>query len=159
MAELHDDGQQVMLTLRLPPHLTLGSERRAKQMTSRTVALMKRARPLAMEVEGDCVAGTYSTAHVDAVRSVCRKINAYLASLELAPLHPKIVDEVLRITSSERTRWTKDGRLPRTGAGSFGLGRRMIFFPLYPIDIIRRLASEPETIEGWRLSDRRQEQP
>src|ERR1700733_11241456 len=31
--------------------------------------------------------------------------------------------EILGITPSERRRWTKDGRLPQSGSGSFGRGR------------------------------------
>ena len=53
----------------------------------------------------------------------------------------------------KRRRWTKDGRLPTSGAGLFRGGQHSIHFPLYPPTKIAMLAQQPEKIEAWRQED------
>jgi hypothetical protein len=41
-------------------------------------------------------------------------------------------EEILGISGIERRRWNKDGRLPKSGAGSFRRGKQSISFNLHP---------------------------
>lgn len=68
-------------------------------------------------------------------------------------LYPAVVEEALAITSRERRRWTKDGRLPNSGSGSFKRGTQTVHFVLHPQEEIVALASKPEIIAGWREQD------
>lgn len=68
-------------------------------------------------------------------------------------LYPRVVEEILGITSRERRRWTKDGRLHKSGAGSFYRGRQPIHFSLHPALQIAALSKSPEIIESWRKAD------
>lgn len=157
LIELHESSDQLTLTFRLTPSLTVGSERRANEITSQAVAMFKRGRPSIVLADAHCVIGHFTPDKIDAVRKIIGRLRAYAKAVCAAPLHPKIVEEALGITAPERSRWTKDGRLPRAGAGSFGLGKRAIFFPLYPIEIVRQLVEQPDIIEAWRLGDRQED--
>ena len=64
-------------------------------------------------------------------------------------LHPREVEALLSITSRERIRWTKEGRLPTSGRGSFRKGQ-LIQFPTYPIRVILALAENRAQTEDWR---------
>ncbi|MCS0504741.1 hypothetical protein [Ancylobacter mangrovi] len=154
--ELSTSPDRLILTFRLTKSLTLGSQQRANQISSRAAAMLKRGRPLTLVADSDGIVGHFEVDKAEAVRKITARLRTYATTLATAPLHPKIVEEALGITALERSRWTKDGRLPRTGAGSFGLGKRAIFFPLYPIDMVRKLIERPDIIEVWRLSDRQE---
>jgi hypothetical protein len=158
LIKLQASSERLMLTFRLTPSLTVGSERRANEITSRVLAMFERGRPSTLLADAHGVVGHFAPDKIDPVRKIVGRLGVYLEKLMAAPLHPKIVEEALGITALERSRWTKDGRLPRTGAGSFGLGKRAIFFPLYPIDGVKRLMERPDIIATWRISDG-QEQP
>jgi hypothetical protein len=66
---------------------------------------------------------------------------------------PRLVEQVLGITTRERLRWTKDRRLPQSGSGSIKSGPRTIHFLLYPAHKIAQLASDPSVIADWRRAD------
>jgi hypothetical protein len=68
-------------------------------------------------------------------------------------LIPKIVEDVLGISAKERRRWTKDGRLPKSGTGQFKKGRQVFQFYLHPAEEIAKLAANPKIIADWRKAD------
>jgi len=68
-------------------------------------------------------------------------------------LSPQMVEEILGITSAERNGWNKDGRLPKSGTGSFKKGRQQIYFYLHPVTEIAKLAANPKIIAEWREAD------
>ena len=67
---------------------------------------------------------------------------------------PSLVEKVLKITSKERTRWSKDGRLPVSGTGTFGRGNHKVRHFFYPLVDITYLAANLQIIENWRREDR-----
>ena len=89
---------------------------------------------------------------VDELPSLLSEIDAALDAFRKQQLHPRVVEEILGITASERRRWTKDGRLPQSGSGSFRRGQS-IHFALHPAAKIAALARQPATIEAWRIED------
>ena len=53
-------------------------------------------------------------------RLIIAEIDSVLDGFARDRVTPRImVEQVLGITTRERLRWTKDGRLPKSGAGSF----------------------------------------
>jgi hypothetical protein len=70
------------------------------------------------------------------------------ANSRLTPLE---VEQTMGITSRERLKWTKDGRLPTDGTGSFRKNGITITFSLHPYSGI--VAIKPETVERWRQDD------
>jgi hypothetical protein len=94
--------------------------------------------------------------------AAARRVNDILTSLLSQitrilqqPCTPKMVNELLRIQTKERLRWTRDGRLKhfgRLGArnGNGGACRT------YAADDIVELIKRPEIIEQWRRFDSEQ---
>lgn len=80
-------------------------------------------------------------------------IDSVLDEFREERLHPRVVEEILGITPRERRRWTKDGRLPKSGSGSFRRGQNTIHFSLHPARKIAALAGKPGMIETWRQDD------
>lgn len=66
-------------------------------------------------------------------------------------LTPLEVEQAMEITSRERLRWTKDGRLPTDGTDSFRKNGVTITFSLHPY--LGIAAIKPETIGKWRQDD------
>jgi hypothetical protein len=64
-----------------------------------------------------------------------------------------MVEEILGIGGAERRRWTKDGRLPKSGMGPFKQGRQSIAFYYHPPQKIAELAANPNVIAEWRKRD------
>jgi hypothetical protein len=69
-------------------------------------------------------------------------------------LASKVVEEILCISSHERRRWIKDGRLPKSGTGQFRKGRQVFQFYFHPAKEIAKIAENPQIIAGWRAVDR-----
>jgi len=86
-------------------------------------------------------------------RRIIAEIDIVLDGFARGRVTPRMVEQVLGITTRERLRWSKDGRLPKSGAGSFKRGPRLIYFPLHPAHKIAALAADPSIIAGWRKTD------
>jgi hypothetical protein len=133
--------------------LTLGSKRRAKEARQFVICLLKRRRIKSWK-EGEEVRASFPPHAADKLPDLLSEIDAALDAFRKQRLHPLVVEEILGITPSERRRWTKDGRLPQSGSGSFGRGRQSIHFALRPAAKIAALARQPEMIEdGTRSSN------
>jgi hypothetical protein len=81
-----------------------------------------------------------------------RRIDRAIEEIASRPFTPRMVVEILGITSRERIRWTKNGRLQRSGSATFK-GGRTVTFCTYAAGEIARLAANPTIIEGWRRAD------
>ena len=139
------------VSLRFEPttELTLGSGRRAAEARRRVAGLLRRCR-FKTSSRGEAICATVEPKAVGQLADVLAAIDAALDAFRQELLHPRIVEEILGITPHERRRWTKDGRLPHSGSGSFRPGRQSIRFALHPAAEIVALAGRPETIDAWR---------
>ena len=97
----------------------------------------------------------FDAAREKAVKTLVRNLRLRLKTIFDAPLSPQAVDRALGITSRERLRWYKDGRLPTSGQGVVGRDNHQIRHPLFPVEAIKRIAADPSIIENWREEDRR----
>ncbi|PZA13762.1 hypothetical protein DNX69_01495 [Rhodopseudomonas palustris] len=131
--------------------MTLGSERRAKAVARRVLRLLRRLK-LEATLDGNGVHATIRQAAFD-MGGMLAAIDEEIAAFQAERIHPKEVDEILAISSRERRRWTKDGRLPTSGHTSFRSGKNSVFLVLYPPARITALAHRPEQIEAWRRAD------
>ena len=68
-------------------------------------------------------------------------------------LLPAEVEALLQISGRERIRWSKDGRLAKSGIGSIRKGKKTIQYSRYPVEEIEFLKHHPEIIEPWRAAD------
>ena len=75
-----------------------------------------------------------------------------LAALADRPLTPRELLIALPITNKERLRWTKDGRLARSGAVTIKRGH-LISVPTYSVAVVERIRADLAVIEAWREID------
>jgi len=77
---------------------------------------------------------------------------AYLAEVTGEPVTPRLLVAALGITSRERLRWTKDGRLKPDGSVTIKRGQ-LISAPVYSMSDVEFLADNPAIIARWRMDD------
>jgi hypothetical protein len=56
---------------------------------------------------------------IEELLQVCSSVERKLEKIRVEPLPAKAVEEILAISSAERRRWSKDGRLPHVGNSLF----------------------------------------
>jgi hypothetical protein len=167
MGEVHERGglrsrhlrivathEAVHLTFEPGFPVTLGLAVRAREARRRFKACL-RALGISVRANGTggitaCVSG----ADLADTRKVIEELDAVLDAFARGGLTPRMVEHVLGISSRERIRWTKDGRLPKSGSASFRRGPNVIHFPLHPAHKIARLATDPSIVAAWRDADR-----
>ena len=144
---------QSVATWELPYAATLGSSVRARglflEVRARLPAAARKllsikARELVLRASGD--AGEQS-------RLAARVADA-VAGIEALPVIPREIEDILAISTTERHRWLKDGRLPSAGTRTVRLRGRAkkitfhVFDPRVVEDILDR-----DVIEAWREDD------
>ncbi len=72
-----------------------------------------------------------------------------LATLAKKPLTPKELMSAIPMTNAERIRWTKDGRLPRSGSAMIKRGQQ-IPVSSYSVNGIEKLLLTPDIVAEWR---------
>lgn len=88
----------------------------------------------------------------DAIATILNEIDRRLERIAVRPLSARLVEHTLGITARERSRWTKDGRLARSGTDLIRRGQR-IALSTYAVSEIARLTNEPKIIRAWRKGD------
>lgn len=154
-ATIIDSAKGLSITFRPSSELTLGSSRREKAIKRRVAKLLRNSRPFLLSVDDEQICATFGPDAEGELPAALSAIDASIEAFKEERLYPKVVEEILQITSRERLRWTKDGRLPRSGAAAFGVGQRSIHFALHPVEQIAALSKSPEIIAAWRSADKK----
>lgn len=147
------DHTAVWLWYEPPFSITLGSQTRAKEIRYKLKLKLRCWRPLEKSDNGKVVAARFDIADAQKIKCALADLDSMLDALTKDRLSPQIVEEILGITSLERKRWNKDGRLPKSGMGSFKKGQQQIYFYLHPFSEIAKLAANPKIIARWREAD------
>lgn len=103
---------------------------------------------------GDVLTLSCGVGQIAALTATIKDIDRILDAIAKRPLTPHLVQQALGITARERLRWTKDGRLPQSGANTFRKGRK-ITVSTHAIDQIQKLAGDRSIIAEWRNADAR----
>jgi hypothetical protein len=119
--------------------LTLKVAARRSESIFRVRACFKRYRPTTWFDDKDYLGADYL--HIDKKGSsrLRQELDTIITSMMHKPLTPKMVCEALEITSSERMRQTREGKLIREGQGSFNSDVHKGYYQLYSANCIRRL--------------------
>lgn len=133
--------------------LTAGSERRARQAVQIVRSALKRLKSRRLHEDGEGITAQIVEASDVALERIVATIDHKLDDLGQEPLTAKMAEEILGITSRERVRWSKDGRLPNAGKASFRRGQNRINLFTYSPTAIAELVADPEIIENWRTMD------
>ena len=76
-----------------------------------------------------------------------------LLGIARRPVSQRHVERILGIMPGERNRWSKDGRLTRSGTAQIRKGTNLISLSTYATDAIETLSETPATIRAWREAD------
>lgn len=86
-------------------------------------------------------------------RALRLEIAVSLERVARLPIGMRHVERLMGITSTERTRWSKDGRLPVSGSAIISKGPNKIAIPTYSPVRLERLMGTPDIVLTWRAAD------
>lgn len=138
----------------LPYAATLGSSVRKQGIFLEIRAqLPVAAKRLLTIVAGELVLAIPATAGVE-FEPASRIVSRVLDRIEDLPVIPREVEDILQISTTERHRWLKDGRLPSVGTRTVKLRGRTkaitfhVFDPRVVEDVLDR-----DLVSNWREQD------
>jgi len=138
----------------LPAAATLGSSVRAKGIVLEVRANL----PHAVKKSLDVIAGTLvlrmpQEAQAEFNRALLVVVRR-LDGIESLPVIPREIEDILSISTTERHRWLKDGRLPSAGTRTVKLrGRaKKITFHVFDPRIVEDILNE-DLVATWREED------
>lgn len=145
---------ELMKTWSLPTSMTIGSAVRAKGILQEIRARL----PFAVRKALDLESGVLTLAMPETSRAIFRaastSITDMLGGMEVLPVIPREIEDILTISTTERRRWLEDGRLPSAGTRTVELRGRArqitfhVFDPAVVVDILDRGA-----VDEWREDD------
>jgi hypothetical protein len=151
--EIVPDDADITVRVALPKALTLGSKTREFNLRRRIKTRSKLWKPLSRSDDDTSVLLRFSREDIGRMRAVVTDLCDLLADFTKDLVTPKVVEEALGITARERIRWTKDGRLPKSGTGTFKKGRHNFMYYLHPSAKIALLVETPSILKSWRDAD------
>ncbi|KFL29434.1 hypothetical protein JP75_20990 [Devosia riboflavina] len=138
----------------LPPSATLGSSVRAKGLLLEVRASL----PSTVKKSLDVVAGTMVLRMPVEKRAEFSKASSIvtrkLDGIEDLPVIPREIEDILSISTTERHRWLKDGRLPSAGTRTVklrGRARKITFHVFSPRKVEDIL--DDDLVTTWREDD------
>ena len=93
----------------------------------------------------------------ESAKQLVRSVNEVLTKIAHKPISQRRVESLLDITSAERRRWSKDGRLKPSGSARIRRGS-LISLPTYSPVMIEQLLKSPAILADWRAFDASQQQ-
>ncbi|WP_156953407.1 hypothetical protein [Afifella pfennigii] len=87
------------------------------------------------------------------VEEALHTLRRRLSAIFDAPIPAGEVSRILRITSQERRRWMKDGRLPSAPRQRSGRAEKGFNVHVFSAALVALLERSPGTIEAWREED------
>lgn len=128
----------------LTPAATLGSSVRSRGILLEIRARLPKELKKLVDVETGAIVLRVSEDHERHARQVSAIVSKALEGIEDMPVIPREIEDILTITSGERHRWLKDGRLESAGTRTVKLRGRArkitfhVFDPRYVEDVLDR---------------------
>lgn len=143
-----DNALEVRVSLDRP--LPLGLRIHSGERDSLLRRLMKRSDGTVLRHGRLCVF-THDQRHKAA--KLLATLHFRLERIAHKPISQRQVERLLDISANERLRWSKDGRLRRSGTAQILRGAKIMLYT-YPPREVERLLGAPEIIASWRDADR-----
>jgi hypothetical protein len=140
----------------LAASLTLGSSVRVKRIAREIRARLPWAARKCITAEAGRIALRMAESETNAFRAASATVSKMLEGIEVLPVLPREVEDILTISSRERHKWLKDGRLKSIGTRTVKLRGRttaVTFHVFDPRDIEDILDRDLPAI--WREEDAR----
>lgn len=148
--QLSVEGQSALVTFLPSIKLTSGSAQRARQAIARVRSALHHIGPYEFEILDGGIAARFPIIDPLRLEKAATVIDERLDVLQREKLTGKMVEEILGITSQERRRWTKEGRLPTSGRTFIKRGKNRVSLPLYSPEDIVPLAQSADLLGDWR---------
>ncbi|MES0070841.1 hypothetical protein [Mesorhizobium sp. M0058] len=138
----------------LSPSATLGSAVRSKGIEREVRARLPWAVRKHVKAETGRIALRMSRSEAEAFKAASASISKTLEGVEALPVLPREVEDILTISSRERHKWLKDGRLQSTGTRTVKMRGRSkpvtfhVFDPRHIEDVLDR-----DLATVWREQD------
>jgi hypothetical protein len=138
----------------LPSAATLGSSVRAKGIVLEARAHLPMAAKKLLDIDGGVLTLRMPEGAYDDFRTASAIVSKTLEGIEDLPVIPREVEDILTISSAERHRWLKDGRLQSAGTRTVKLRGRAskitfhVFAPRHIEDVLDR-----DLVTVWREED------
>jgi hypothetical protein len=135
----------------LSPAATLGSAVRAKGILLEVRARLPAAERKLVDVESGVILLRVPEDGDDDFHDIVQAVSATLREIEALPVIPREVEDILTISSAERHRWLRDGRLQSAGTRTVKLRGRArkitfhVFEPRHIEDVLDR-----DMVSVWR---------
>ncbi|MET4636029.1 hypothetical protein ABIE08_003980 [Kaistia defluvii] len=138
----------------LPAAVTLGSSVRAHGILLEMRAKLPSAAKKALSVKGSILILTMPETSAEAFAATAAVVTRVLDGIEALPVIPREIEDILTISTTERHRWLKDGRLQSAGTRTVKLRGRAkkitfhVFDPRHVEDVMDR-----DLVTVWREDD------
>jgi hypothetical protein len=138
----------------LPSAATLGSSVRAKGILQELRARLPLDARRSLKLTSGSIDLEMPMDAGDAFGAATRIVAEALQSIERRPIIPREIQDILAISTTERHRWLKDGRLPSAGTRTVKLrGRaKKITFHVFDPRLVEELLDK-DLVEQWREED------
>ena len=138
----------------LPPAATLGSSVRAKGILLEIRARLPWALKKSLDIRGAVLALSMPEDAATELQAAAAVVSSTLDGIETLPVIPREIEDILTISTTERHRWLRDGRLQSAGTRTVKLRGRAkkitfhVFDPRHVEDLLDR-----DLIAAWREDD------
>lgn len=149
-----NDGAELTREWALPTAATLGSSVRAQGILLEARAGLPLALRKSLDVDGALLRLLMPESAKSEFRSASGLISETLRNIENLPVIPREIQDILTITTTERHRWLKDGRLPSVGTRTVRLAGRakQITFHVFDPRLVEDLLDRG-VVDDWREED------
>ncbi|WP_231382192.1 hypothetical protein [Sphingobium indicum] len=147
---LRHDDESCTVSIDLDVRMPLGLRVHCGERDAAIRMLMARSAGTFVKSSRSCVFDADSR---QAAEDLVDAIRKRLFRIACKSVSQRQVEDILGITSRERIRWAKDGRLARSGTSRIKRDTTEISLWTYPCDAIERLAANPAEIRQWREED------
>lgn len=147
---LRRDDKSCTVSIELDFRIPLGLRVHCGERDAAIRLLMKRSAGIFLKASLSCA---FDPASRQAAKALANDIRERLFRIAQKPVSQRQVEDILGITSRERIRWGKDGRLPLSGTSRIKRGAAEISLWTYPCDAIEHLAANPSEVRRWREED------
>ena len=143
----------VEVSFECPDWLSLGVEKRRLDVLRIVRRALRRAEPTSFDATGKNIKSVYSQERIADIHALLEGLQGRLDRYAKQSLYPNEVEDILGISSHERLRWTKEGRLTHSGSGTFRVGKNPIGIFRYSVSVVAELIENPDKISQWRAED------
>ena len=145
---------ELLRTWTLSPAATLGSAVRAKGILQEIQARLPATSKKSVALEGRDVILAMPASDKAAFAAAVATVSKVMDEVEVLPVIPREIQDILTIKTSERHRWLADGRLPSAGTRTVRLnGRaRRITFHVFDPKVVEDLLDRG-VVDEWREED------